>query len=104
MEHTKWESHPDAPSLIRDVETGERLFTLSFSVGYKPPRSQRHEIARLVGAAPAMLAALERMADIAEVLNGRQHAGLEVTPPMWSEMYQRTNEARVAIAKARGTA
>jgi len=56
--------------------------------------------ARLIAAAPELLGELQSLTSLAEALNNRQHAGLEVTPAMWSELYSLTNSARTAIAKA----
>lgn len=36
---------------------------------------------------------------IAEFINRRQHAGMPITPDLWSDLYQRTNEAKAAIDK-----
>jgi hypothetical protein len=43
----------------------------------------------------SLLQSLRALAHLAGVLNSRQHAGLPITPAMWSELYQRTNEANM---------
>lgn len=57
---------------------------------------------RLIAAAPDLLAALKRVSLRAGLANDIQHSGETVPAEVWSELYQVTNEARAAIAKAEG--
>jgi hypothetical protein len=38
---------------------------------------------------------------LARTLNDRQHAGLTISPTMWSELYRRCNEARAVLDETR---
>lgn len=60
--------------------------------------------ARLIAAAPELLEALKELARLVHQNNALQHAGIEVSADAWGQMYQVTNEARAAIAKAEGGA
>lgn len=46
-----------------------------------------------------MIDALRALAQLTETVNARQHAGLVITPFMWSELYQLTNDAKAVIAE-----
>ena len=48
--------------------------------------------------APLLLAELRALAHLAKTLNSRQHAGMELTLPMWAMLYDLTNRAEAAIA------
>ena len=50
-----------------------------------------------------LLTSLRAVTHLAETINNRQHAGLKITPAMWSLMYQQTNEAKATIAAAEGS-
>ena len=58
--------------------------------------------ARLIAAAPELLAALEQLTEKTERANTIRHSGGRVTAGDWAELHQLTNEARAAIEKARG--
>ena len=58
--------------------------------------------ARLIASAPELLEALQNLEEIASLINAKQHAGAEVRPDQWSEMYHCSIKARAAIAKAKG--
>ena len=47
-----------------------------------------------------LLRALRSLEHLASVMNGRQHAGLKITPVMWSELYRECENARVVIEQA----
>lgn len=47
-----------------------------------------------------LLSALERLSEATKRANDIQHSGGEIQPKDWSELYDLTNEARAAIAKA----
>jgi hypothetical protein len=47
-----------------------------------------------------VLADLRQLTHLAKVLNSRQHAGLEITPAMWGELYQLTNHCEATIQAA----
>lgn len=53
-----------------------------------------------ITAGPDMLAALTRLAEKTERANAIHHSGGRILAEDWSELYQLTNEARAAIAKA----
>ncbi len=40
------------------------------------------------------------LAHLSETLNNRQHAGLKITPTMWSALYDQTNRVKAAIDDA----
>lgn len=44
------------------------------------------------------LAELRAVVHLADVLNSRQHAGLEITPTMWGELHDLCNRAKGVIA------
>lgn len=50
--------------------------------------------------APDVIAELRAVVHLADVLNSRQHAGLEITPTMWGELYDLCNRAKGVIAAA----
>ena len=45
-----------------------------------------------------VLVELRALSHLADVLNARQHAGLRITPAMWSELYDVTNRAKAVVA------
>lgn len=49
-----------------------------------------------------LLSALERLTEKVARANAIQHIGTDIEPEDWSELYSLTNEARAAIAKAKG--
>jgi hypothetical protein len=49
-----------------------------------------------------LLSALERLTEKVALANAIQHSGTDIEPEDWSELYFLTNEARAAIAKAKG--
>ncbi len=55
-------------------------------------------------AAPELLKALERMVEKVARANAIQHSGGRVLAEDWSELYAMQQEARAAIARAKGTA
>lgn len=63
--------------------------------------TMRQEIARLERINTAMLEALDRLTVACGEADALQHAGLNVPPKVWSEIYQANMEARAAIAQAR---
>jgi len=78
----------------------------SYLQGNKGPCWTVEEVranARLIAAAPELLTQARALEHLASILNGRQHAGLELTPTMWSELYARCSDMRAAIVKANGT-
>lgn len=64
----------------------------------------RHGEPYLTAAAPDLLAALVRLTEKTERANAIQHSGGAIEPEDWAELYQMSNEARAAIAKAEGRA
>jgi hypothetical protein len=50
--------------------------------------------------APDVIAELRAVVDYAEIINGRQHAGLEIAPVMWSKLHDLCNHAKGVIAEA----
>ena len=60
--------------------------------------------ARLIAAAPELLAALTDLEAIAGVIHGRQHAGAGVRADYWNELFYACNTAKAAIARAKGGA
>lgn len=58
--------------------------------------------AYLIAQAPRLLARLTELEHLAGVFNDRQHAGLDITPVMWSTMYRLCGEAKTVINAARG--
>jgi hypothetical protein len=54
--------------------------------------------------APDVIAELRGVVDYAEIINGRQHAGLEIAPVMWSKLHDLCNHAKGVIAEAEGDA
>ena len=56
--------------------------------------------ARLIASAPELLASLRIITDISQRINDIQHAGQTVYPDTWADLYQATNSAKAAIARA----
>lgn len=89
------------PEAIEQQRESKYLYAVGKAYGVTE-RAEANAV--LIAAAPEMLEALVDLVHLAEVLNSRQHAGLPITPVMWSTLFQRTNEARATIAKAKGEA
>lgn len=49
-----------------------------------------------------LVEALTDLESIAGLINGRQHAGCDIRPDDWSELYHQCQQARATLAKARG--
>lgn len=47
-----------------------------------------------------LLHTFRALTHLAATLNSRQHAGLPITPVMWSELYRVTNKASAILANA----
>lgn len=60
--------------------------------------------ARLIAAAPELLEACRDLSYWSDQVNSLQHAGLSILPSTWVDLYQATNKAKAAIAKAEGRA
>ena len=60
--------------------------------------------AQAIQALPALLAATKALAEYSRRLNDTQHAGLDIAPHEWGELYERTNRVFAAIAQAEGQA
>ena len=60
------------------------------------------EITRLVGAAPALLVALEDLAAIVRAISAEHHAGLAIDDGRWSDLYATEQRSRAAIAGVKG--
>lgn len=58
--------------------------------------------ARLIAAAPDLLADLRTMRDLAAMVLNRQHAGQPIADRIWSDLYAATNKASATLAKAEG--
>lgn len=84
--------HP-APVTICELPTSSPRVT----------RDERRANARLIAASPDTLSMLVRLTEKVERANAIQHSGGSIEPEDWSELYQLTNEARAAIAKATQT-
>lgn len=56
--------------------------------------------ARLIAAAPDLLAALSHLTVAVGEADALQHAGLDVPAKVWANIYQTNLEARAAIAAA----
>lgn len=56
---------------------------------------------RSVNALPALVEALERLERTASEINARQHAGFDIEPALWSDLFQECQAARSALASAR---
>jgi hypothetical protein len=79
----QWTNHKAAWSLMYNGV--QRLFTISYNVGFKPTQQERESISNLVGAAPALLQALENLVAVVD---------------MRPDAYP-LQDARAAIARAR---
>ena len=64
------------------------------------PSAEDYANAQLIAAAPELLAALDQLSEKTRRANDIQHRGGEILPEDWSELYDLTNEAQAAIAKA----
>ena len=92
-----WTNHKAALSLMYNGP--QRLFTISYNVGYKPTKQERVDISNLVGAAPQLLEALEE----AEKLLSGPIAGLLTGDSMSdSGAYDVLYIIRSAIQRAKG--
>ena len=63
-------------------------------------QTEEESIANLIAAAPDLLEALLQLSRIASAINTAQHAGVEICPELWSDLYSLTNKAKQAIDKA----
>jgi hypothetical protein len=58
--------------------------------------------AALIASAPDLLAALAELSYWSDRINSLQHAGMNILASTWSELWDATNKARAALAKAEG--
>ena len=95
-----WQTFPalsNPPSIvIGPVERGDLGFVAQ-TVGGNDEAN-----ARLIAAAPKLLGALKYLNNTAGGINSRQHAGFDIGPGEWSDLYDASARAQAAIAKAQG--
>jgi len=100
----KWEVSDDedvrGDDIFYRVEAeGEGLIAL---VDATPECDEVRDNARLIAAAPELLETLRNLAIRSKQINAIQHSGDVVSAEHWSVLYDLTNKAFAAIAKAEG--
>ena len=73
---------------------------IGLAIVYGDTEEEATANATLIAAAPELLAALDQLSEKTRRANDIQHRGGEILPEDWSELYDLTNEAQAAIAKA----
>ena len=118
-QHTPGPWRADNLGKVRSIyDDGKGLVADCGDGRYALPRDSNicHANARLIAAAPEttaerdrlrevnaeLIAALEELAHRAARVNEVNHAGREVPPLAWADLYQATNEARAVLAAAKG--
>lgn len=91
--HTEWEAR--GLTIFRPGETALAIATVP------PHHKDAREIARLIAAAPEMLAALRETFPLLEE-NLRWHRDMQSSPAMVEKAKRAVDAARAAIAKATG--
>jgi len=77
-------------------ETGDLYET----VGGQIKAEHIEPLSRILESHDDLLEALLQLSRIASAINTAQHAGVEICPELWSDLYSLTNKAKQAIDKA----
>jgi hypothetical protein len=94
-----WTRSADGQRIL-GIETDEEQPVIAEVYGAACEDQEGAANARLLTAAPDLLAAIYQLERVARLINDDQHAGREVLPYQWSDLWDACNSARAVIAEA----